>query len=415
MNVIITSLEVIKYTGVNCDDSAFREEMSAFREESKESTENFGGSQSEYLIDNKTKTNFTPQHLIPHKKAELKKSITSKNIEDEELNFLSDSESKEDEKPQESVKYTSENNITLLSHDSAQFSQTLMSNISRFNKSERNNLAMIESKITGALLLINSLMNVYFNPEIEDSSVNANLKKEAVFDILFDVILQTGIYAMYSLQDSFFKRNLKTSFCFVSILDKWIDIFVKVTQCCPDPEEYKEYIQKMEKSNCAEFPIMDMFDVKKRVDCKIVCTMLDSQFIGLLCTLLFLGFPKPKLIFISTILRMDKLLFDIKISSCKVLNILLDYIPLDKLDSKIEKEFGKTVRAKCNHDVYNKIKNSQARINKINYKLMNVFPNIINNLISLTRDSKFGVKEAKSLMDVNSFNLLLNSSKMVVC
>ena len=86
---------------------------------------------------------------------------------------------------------------------------------------------------------------------------------------------------------------------------------------------------------------------------------------------------------------------------------------MENLNSKIKAEYAKTIKAKSSLEVYEKIKASQKKYSKLNYPLLNLFPNIIQNLINLTRDSKFAVKEAKSMKDVNSFNLLLNSSKII--
>ena len=175
-------------------------------------------------------------------------------------------------------------------------------------------------------------MNVFFNPNIEDVSVERNLRNEAIFEILFEVLLHTGIYSMYSLQDAFFDRNLKIAFSFVAIIDKWTKIFLRVIETLPSEEDFKNYLIERNKPDGPEFPISDPQSVKIRVESKIINMMLDPEYIGLMSTLLFLGFPSPKLIFMSTILRMDTLLFNLKINACKVLDSLLDFISFDEID-----------------------------------------------------------------------------------
>jgi len=82
-----------------------------------------------------------------------------------------------------------------------------------------------------------------------------------------------------------------------------------------------------------------------------------------------------------------------------------------KLINKIKAEYAKSIRQRSSKEVYDRIKNSTTKNSKMHHILLNLFPNIIQNLINLTRDSKFSVKESKTVSEANSFHLLHNSSK----
>ena len=273
-------------------------------------------------------------------------------------------------------------------------------------------MEVISTKILGSLILVESLINVYFSSnKNKGDPEKESIRNEVIFEVLFDILLHTGVYSMYSLQDAFNNRNMKISIEFVNILLKWSGIFVKAILSLPRPEQ-KDALDKLEEEKIyGSLSKLITINSNDKINNIIINMMLNPEFVELLSTLLFLGLPNPRLVFMSTIIKIDKGLIELKINICKILYTLVDYIPIQNIAFNDPDERG--FKNKIEKEVYSKIKSSQSKTFKVNFILMNVFPDIIQNLIGLTRDSKFSVREAKNLNDVNTFNLLYNSSKFL--